>query len=313
MMGLFVRLTTALLVALDIPLLPGPQDDRGQASETRRGLFSRSAQTEMFSAGDAYDHFMGRWSRQIARPFARFAGVETGDTVLDVGSGTGALSSVAAGMAGPSGHVMGIDLSAAYVAFASARHREARIRFEVGDARQLRFEGGMFDRTLSLLVLNFIPDRAKVLDEMIRVTRPGGTVAAAVWDYAAGMEMLRTFWDEAVALDSEADARDERHMPLCRRGELGSLWRERRLRDVAEEAITIPMRFSSFDDYWSPFLEKQGPAGAYVAELSAGDRERLRTRLRRRLFGDRPNGPIVLQARAWAVRGIVPPADRGPE
>lgn len=297
----FVRLTTALLIGLDIPLSGGPKEDLDQ----RRGL-SRPGQTEMFSAGDAYDHFMGRWSREIAPPFARFAGVETGDAVLDVGSGTGALSSVAAGMAGPSGHVTGIDLSAAYVAFASARHPEARIRFEVGDARELRFDAGMFDRTLSLLVLNFIPDRAKALDQMIRVTRPGGTVAAAVWDYAEGMEMLRTFWDEAVALEPAADARDERHMPLCRKGELGSLWRDRQLRDVAEEAITIPMRFSTFDDYWSPFLEKQGPAGAYVADLSAADRERLRARLRQRLFGDRPNRPIVLHARAWAVRGVVP-------
>ena len=110
-------------------------------------------------------------------------------------------------------------------------------------------------------MLNFIPDRAKALDEMIRVTRPGGTVAAAVWDYGQGMEMLRVFWDEAIALSPAMDARDERHMPLSRKGDLAGLWREHGLQDVVEETLTIQTRFVSFDDYWSPFLEKQGPAG----------------------------------------------------
>jgi len=165
---------------------------------------------------------------------------------------------------------------------------------------------GSFDRTLSLLVLNFIPDPAKALDEMIRVTRPGGTVAAAVWDYGQDMGMLRVFWDEAVALNRAADARDERHMPLCRKGELATLWRKHRMQDVSEEALTIRTQLSSFDDYWSPFLDKQGPAGAYVAALGSTEREELRLRLRKRLLGDGPDRPIVLGARAWAVRGIVP-------
>jgi SAM-dependent methyltransferase len=186
------------------------------------------------------------------------------------------------------------------------RHPGDRVRFEVGDAQQLRFADGSFDRTLSLLVLNFIPDPARALDEMVRVTRPGGTVAAAVWDYGEGMEMLRVFWDDAVALNPAADGRDERHMPLSRRGELAALWREHRLQKVSEEALTIRTRFSSFDDYWSPFLDKQGPAGSYVAALAADEREQLRVRLRKRLLGDRPDSPIVLSARAWAVRGIVP-------
>ncbi|HET9384518.1 MAG TPA: hypothetical protein VFO67_05180, partial [Gemmatimonadales bacterium] len=109
----------------------------------------------------------------------------------------------------------------------------------------------------------------------------------------------------AVALDPAADARDERHMPLCRKGELAAFWREHGLRDVSEEALTIQTRFSSFDDYWSPFLEKQGPAGGYVASLQASEREQLRLRLRRRLLGDGPDGPILLRARAWAVRGTL--------
>ena len=259
----------------------------------------------MFSAGDAYERFMGRWSRELAPLLVEFAGVCNGDTVLDAGSGTGALTATIAALA-PSSHIIGIDSAATYVAFAQARYRGDRVRFEVGDARQLRLPDGSVDRTLSLLAINFVPNPAKAVDEMIRVTRAGGTVAAAVWDYGCGMEMLRVFWDEAIALDPAADARDERHMPLCRQGEPGALWREHRLGDVSEGPLTIRMPFGSFDDYWSPFLEGQGPAGAYVAGLTAREREQLQRRLRGRLVGDRRDHPIVLAARAWAVRGIVP-------
>jgi SAM-dependent methyltransferase len=264
-----------------------------------------SDQEGLFSGGHAYERFMGRWSRQVAPLLVEFARVRDGDAVLDVGSGTGALTAAVAAIAGSS-HIVGIDPTASYVAFARARYPDDRIRFDVGDAQQLVFDDGSFDRTLSLLVLNFVPNRSKALQEMIRVTRRGGTVASAVWDYGEGMEMLRAFWDEAIALEPAAGARDERHMPLSRKGELAALWREHRLRDVAEEPLTIRMRFSSFDDYWRPFLEKQGPAGAYVAGLAADAREQLRQRLRKRLLADGPDRPIVLHARAWAVRGIVP-------
>jgi SAM-dependent methyltransferase len=263
------------------------------------------AQDGMFSVGDAYERFMGRWSRELAPLLVTFAGVRDGHTVLDVGSGTGALTAAVAAVA-PSSRIIGIDPAASYVAFAQARHPANLVGFEVGDAQQLRFPNGSFDGTLSLLVLNFIPDRAKALDEMIRVTKPGGRVVAAVWDYGQGMEMLRVFWDEATALTPAMAARDERHMPLSRKGELAALWREHGLQDVVEETLTIQTRFVSFDDYWSPFLEKQGPAGEYVASLLASERDQLRLRLRRRLLGDRPDRPIVLAARAWAVRGSVP-------
>ena len=265
------------------------------------------AQDAMFSAADAYERFMGRWSRALAPLLVEFATIGKGDAVLDVGSGTGALTAAVVAVA-PSSHITGIDPAEPYVAFAQARHPGNLVKFEVGDAQRLRFPDSSFDRTLSLLVLNFIPDPAKALDEMVRVTRPGGTVAAAVWDYGHGMEMLRVFWDETIALDPAAAARDERHMPFCRKGELATLWREHRLRDVSEKALTIRTRFSAFDDYWAPFLDKQGPAGGYVAALSASQREQLRRRLRRRLLGEGPDRPIVLSARAWAVRGLVPGA-----
>jgi SAM-dependent methyltransferase len=258
----------------------------------------------MFSLGDAYDVFMGRWSGRLAPLLVQFAGVTDGDDVLDVGSGTGSLAAAVAAV-GPSTRMAGIDRSEPYVAVARARHQSPRIRFEVGDAQQLPFDDARFDRTLSQLILNFVPDPQKAFTEMIRVTRPSGTVAAAVWDYGEGMEMLRVFWDEAISLDARADGKDERHMPLSRAGELAALWRTH-LQDVSETALTIETPFSSFENYWSPFLQQQGPAGAHVATLSPGDRERMALKLRQRLLGNRADGPIALRARAWAVRGIVP-------
>ncbi|MEZ5284859.1 MAG: methyltransferase domain-containing protein [Vicinamibacterales bacterium] len=262
-------------------------------------------QDALFSEAQAYERFMGRWSRALAPLLVRFADVHDGDEVLDIGSGTGALTAAVVAAA-PGSRVVGVDPAAPYVAQAQAREGGARVSFEVGDAQALRFASAAFDRTVSLLVVNFIPDAPKAVREMRRVTRPGGTVAAAVWDYGEGMEMLRVFWDEAVALAPSSDARDERHMPLCRPGELAALWRQQGLQDVEEEGLTVETRFGSFDDFWTPFLAGQGPAGAYTASLDEPVREALRTRLRRRLLGDGADRPTVLRARAWAVRGRVP-------
>jgi SAM-dependent methyltransferase len=259
----------------------------------------------MFSAGAAYGSFMGRWSRHLAPLFVQFAAVTDGDDVIDVGSGTGSVVAAVAAVA-PSSRIVGIDRSAPYVAVARVLHHSPQIQFEVADAQHLPFDAASFDRAISQLILNFIPDPQTALKEMIRVTRPGGTVAAAVWDYGEGMEMLRWFWDEATALSSHAAMKDERHMPLSRRGELAALWRAHDLESVSETALTIETRFSSFEDYWSPFLEQQGPAGAHVATLSMHDREQLMRKLRLRLLGDGPDRPLTLRARAWAVRGTVP-------
>lgn len=257
---------------------------------------------DLFGESDAYERFMGRWSRRLAAPFARFAAVGDGDAVLDVGSGIGALA-FALAEALPSVRVTGVDRSAAYVRYAQSRATEDRVRFAVGDAQALDVATGSVDRTLSLLALNFVPDPGKALREMARVTRPGGIVAAAVWDYGEGMEMLRAFWDEAVDLDPETAARDERNMPLCARGELAALWRGHGLGGVEEEPIIIELAFTSFDDYWRPFLGGQGPAGAYVGSLSDTRCAALEARLRDRLIGARGDGPFTLRARAWAVKG----------
>jgi SAM-dependent methyltransferase len=258
----------------------------------------------MFSEPQAYERFMGRWSRRLAPLLVRFAGVRDGDIVIDVGSGTGALTAAVEKIA-PSSRIVGIEPTTSYVALAQSQYGSTRIHFEVGDAQQLRVDDDLFDCTLSLLVFNFIPDVRRALSEMKRVTKPKGTVAAAVWDYGEGMEMLRAFWDEAVAQAPASVAKDERNMPLCRRGDLAALWREQGLQDVVEDGLTVETRFASFDDFWTPFLERQGPAGAYTASLSADRREELRLRLRRRLLGTGPDTAIVLNARAWAVRGTV--------
>ena len=213
--------------------------------------------------------------------------------VLDVGSGTGALSAATAAV--ESVQVKGIEPSQAFVRYAQ-EHTEGR--FEVGDALALPFPDDAFDRTLSMLVLNFVPDAAAALQQMIRVTRPGGVVAAAVWDYGDGMQMLRTFWDADVALDPGAAPRDERHMPLCARGALADLWRTHGLQDVDEQPLTIDMAFASFDDYWQPFLCGQGPAGVYVSSLSESARHTLESKLR-------ADVDLTMRARAWAVRGVV--------
>jgi SAM-dependent methyltransferase len=253
----------------------------------------------MFSESDGYERFMGRWSRRLAPLFVTFAGVTEGDRVLDVGSGIGALAVAAAAIA--SVQVTGIEPSAPYVQYAREHADSVGVRFEVGDALALPFSDDAFDRTLSMLVLNFVPDPAAALQQMIRVTRPGGIVAAAVWDYGDQMQMLRRFWDAAVALDPDAAPRDERHMPLSAPGTLAELWRERGLRDVNEQQLTIEMGFGSFDDYWRPFLCGQGPAGTYVSSLRESAREALEATLRERL-GD---GGFGLRAQAWAVRGVV--------
>ena len=206
----------------------------------------------------------------------------------------------------PRTRVLGVDPSKEYVGYANSRNPfPDRATFEIGDAQQMRFADAIFDASLSLLVFNFIPDPAKALREVCRVTKPGGRVSAAVWDYGGGMQMLRTFWDAASSLDANAVKADEKHMPLCRAGELSRLWRQAGLENVREQPLTIAMEFSSFSDYWGPFQLGQGPAGAYVKGLDRGQQERLRADLKRRVSGSAESAPFSLNGKVWAVSGIV--------
>ena len=256
-----------------------------------------------FTAAEKYEQFMGRWSAKLAVPFAAFARLQQAPRVLDVGSGTGALSFVVRDTS-PSTQIEGIDVSQNYVAFASAHNTDARVHFSVGDAQHLIFPDASFDAAAALLVMNFVPDADQGVSEMIRVTRPGGTVSAAVWDYGGEMAMLRVFDEEAAALDGVAVAAfDERTMKLSHRGALAELWRKHGLINVEEQPLVIEQPFESFEAFWQPFLLGQGVAGAYVAKLSEAQRVQLKARLQQRLSAG--NGPFTLRAQAWAVRGEV--------
>jgi ubiquinone/menaquinone biosynthesis C-methylase UbiE len=271
-------------------------------SSVAQGLSENEA--KMFSAGAGYERFMGRWSRILANELVAFTGIKDGQRVLDVGTGTGALAAALV-KSGPQVQVVGVDPSAGFIAYAQ-KDAEPRARFEVGDAQALKFADASFDAAMALLVLNFVPDHGKAVVEMRRVTRPGGTVSACVWDYNAGMQMLRIFWDEVVAIDPPMEPKDERHMKLSRRGQLGELWRKAGLMNVEEQALTIDQQYSSFHDYWESFLRGAGPGGAYVVSLPEAKRQELERRMRARLLKDGRDGPFTLQARAWCVKGQPP-------
>jgi SAM-dependent methyltransferase len=259
----------------------------------------------MFGDAEAYERFMGRWSRLLAPLLVEFAGIDEPGRVLDVGSGTGSLASTILKQK-PRCSVVGIDPSPEYVAYAVSRVVPgARATFEVGDARKLRFADATFDNCLSLLAFNFIPDPLGSLREIRRVTKAGGRIAAAVWDYGEGMRMLRVFWDAAVRIDPRAERHDEKHMPLCRAGELLHVWEQAGLSNVEERPLEISMRLANFEDYWDAFLLKQGPAGAYAAGLDLDRLQALRTEIEHMLGVPAENPAFDMPARAWAARGIV--------
>jgi SAM-dependent methyltransferase len=240
----------------------------------------------------------------VARQLVEWLALAPGSRSLDVGCGTGALAQTVLEVAEP-GEVVGIDPSAAYVESAGARMGDdPRARFEIGDAQALRAPAGTFDADVSGLVLNFVPRPELAVKEMSRVTRPGGTVGAYVWDYAQGMGLIRHSWDAASELDSKAKDLDEgQRFGLCRPESLSRLFRSARLGDVEVRASEVPTYFRDFDDYWSPFVGGQGPAPSYAMSLSEERRAELRERIRASLPSE-PDGGILLTARAWAIRSV---------
>ena len=260
---------------------------------------------ENWAQGDLYEQYVGRWSRQIAREFVAWLNVPRGRIWGDVGCGTGALITSILALAEPAA-VFAIDKSPEFLAVAQHAVADPRVRCEVSDATDLPWPAAACDVAVSGLVLNFVPDPAAMVREMARVTRPQGQVALYVWDYAEGMQMMRHFWDVALENNPGDRALDEAgRFPMCQPEPLAALFRAAGLNEVAVRAIEVPTVFPNFDDFWTPFLGKQGPAPTYLASLDAAQQTRIREQLRARLL-PAADGPISLTARAWAVQGTVP-------
>jgi SAM-dependent methyltransferase len=279
----------------------------GMTPPTQAG--SAAAPSTTFVAHDAagYERLMGRWSRHLAPQFLAFTGVADDERVLDVGCGTGNLAQAVAGAARVQS-VHGVDLSAAYIEGARAANRHPHVTFSVGDACALDLPGGSFDRVLSLLVLHFVPEPERAIAEMRRVAKPGALVSAAVWDARGGFVATRMFFDTAAALDPRANVRRGRSMtrPMTRPGEMARAWRDAGLQHVEETTLAIRMEFANFDDYWAPYLGKDGPGAEYIATLTEPERERLAEAVKAAYLDGEADGPRSYAALAWAVKGRVP-------
>lgn len=251
-------------------------------------------------AADAYDRHVGRYGAELGAALARVAGVAPGQRVLDVGSGPGALTSVLVDLLGTE-HVAAVDPSEPFVT--ALRERLPGVAARVASAERLPFGEDEFDAALAQLVVNFMREPETGVAEMRRVVRPGGHVAACVWDYPGEMTLLRAFWDAAAALEPELAARtDERTtMAFDEEGELADLWRRVGLEQVEEGSIVVSADYESFDSLWEPFGAGVAPSGAYAASLDEEQRTALCEEYRRRLGS--PDGPFRLSARAWYAVG----------
>ena len=247
-----------------------------------------------FVAADAYDRFMGRYSRLLAPQMADLAGITAGHRALDVGCGPGALTSELVNRLGADA-VAAVDPSEPFVA--AARERQPGVDVRQASAEDLPFAGGTFDATLAQLVVHFMSDPVAGLSEMRRVTRPGGVVVACVWDHAGGKGPLGTFWQAARQIDPTVH--DEGDLPGAREGHLEKLFSEAGLSEVEGTTVVAEMEHATFEEWWEPYTAGVGPAGAYVASLDPERREALRATCQALL----PDAPIRITAVAWAARG----------
>jgi SAM-dependent methyltransferase len=269
-------------------LLDSPVAKRGPASRVLRMSFA--------VAPDAYDRFMGKYSVQLAPQLADLAGVGSGQRVLDVGCGPGALTSELVKRLGASA-VAAVDPSEQFVTAARERHPGVDVRS--ASAEELPFADGEFDAALAQLVVHFMADPARGIAEMARVTRAGGVVCACVWDHAGEQTPLAWFWQAVREFDP--DAEDESELAGSREGHLAELFGAAGLRDVEDTALPVALEHATFDEWWEPYTLAVGPAGSYVAGLDSAQQVELRELCRRRL----PEAPFTLTARAWAARGVV--------
>jgi ubiquinone/menaquinone biosynthesis C-methylase UbiE len=247
-------------------------------------------------AAGAYDAFMGRYSSQLSPQLADLAGIEPGQRVLDVGCGPGALTKVLVERVGVE-NVAAVDPSEQFVA--AARERNPGVGVQYASAEDLPFEDDTFDAAVAQLVVHFMSDPVRGLEEMARVTRPGGVVAACVWDHAGGKTPLAPFWAAVHEVDPEAA--DESGMAGGREGHLAELFKQAGLREIEQTSLPVQVEHASFGEWWEPFTLGVGPAGSYLKNVEPAQQVELRERARKQL--DRT--PFSFGTRAWAARGLV--------
>jgi len=266
---------------------------------------AEASRHDAWQAGDRYEAYMGRWSRQIAPLFLDVLGAGDNLDWLDIGCGTGALSAAILAQCNPRS-LISIDPSESFVATARAAIPDGRAEFEVGDAQALAVETTSRDVVVSALMLNFVPDKRKALTEMKRVARSSGTIGFYVWDYPGhGVEFMHAFWSAAAALDPAAlELNEDKRFPFCTPDGLGELMSEAGLVRVDCRPIEVPTVFTDFEDYWRPFTLGAGPAPGYCASLDPEARQRLMEKLNGSL-PRREDGSIPLKARAWAIKAAV--------
>ena len=256
---------------------------------------------DKWTSGAYYDQWMGRWSRLVAQEFLQWLELPVGLRWMDVCCGSGVITEAIVERNLPA-TVVGVDASAEQITFARSHRAYSNVTFETADALALPFPGSSFDVVVCGLGLNFLPSPRRALEEFSRVTRPDGTIAVYVWDYAQEARFLREFWDAALAIDSEAATFDQAHrFPMCTPEGLRGLFEQAKLEGLTSHAIDVVTRFTSFDDYWEPLLTGQGSAPGYLASRNQQTQTAIRERLRATLPAN-PQGTIELPARAWAIR-----------
>jgi SAM-dependent methyltransferase len=252
---------------------------------------------------EGYERIMGRFSAQLAIPFLQFAGHPSNERTLDVGCGTGRMS-FALAERGDHASIVGIDVSDVYVDFARSRNEYPRTTFEVADATALPFSDNEFDRAVSQLVLQFLPDPTPAVAEMFRVVRPGGAVAACVWDTFGSMSHLRMLWDTAAAMGHGRERTLLR--PLSTAGELKAMWHDVGLVDVVEDMVTMRFGYENFDDYWTSLTNGDGPPRQFLSSLDTDDQTKLSEQMKHVFISGKPDGPRSFLAGAWICKGVVP-------
>jgi SAM-dependent methyltransferase len=267
-------------------------------------------QSSSYSAsnGAAYEAFIGRWSRRVADRIAAMVTPSADGPLLDVGCGTGSLAA-ALRTACPDRRIVGVDVAEPYLDFARSRSDCAGVEFLRQDALALDFADDSFAGAYALIALNFMSDPLKAAREMVRVTKPGGTLVAAAWDFRGGLVYQRLLWDTAAGLDPAAGATRDRIFanPLAKPEGMRDLWQAAGLGGVERHSVTIRMDFANWDDYWTPLLAGQGPVGSYVAGLEPDLRDRVAAAVRTAYLSGDADGPRSLTATSWVVTGVVQP------